>query len=133
VLLVTDKNQAFLCASFYGVLLGFFWSTQYSAVVQLLPKSKIGKFTGIFPSLKSLVQVSGTAIYALVIQLYNDPKLALFLSIVPTSVISLVPLHMIDFERGIKQVEDEVRAEAKYETGDAWPVPHEKSTNSVTL
>jgi hypothetical protein len=81
----------------YGVFLGFYWTTQYAALVQLLPSHKIGKFTGVFPALKNLVSVIGPIVYAAIVQRTNDHRIALPISIVPSFALSLVPLRMIDF------------------------------------
>jgi len=127
VLVINDRYTAYCSGSVYGLLLGFYWSTQYSAAVQLLPKSKIGKFTGVFPSLKSLVAVTGTTIYGAVVQRTNDQRLAVFVSVVPTLAVSLVPLRMVDFEKGSRQMQDELKSEAEAAARGSRPSDDEAS------
>jgi MFS family permease len=99
--------RAYALGAVYGLIFGFYWTCQYAALVQLLPKHKMGKYTGLFPAAKNIANAFGPTIYAVIAQWQNNQMLAISLSIVPFSLLSLVPLALTDFAAGAKQVEAE--------------------------
>ena len=100
-------SRAYAVGVIYGVLIGFYSTCQYSALVQLLPKHKIGKYTGLFPALKNIANSFGPTIYAGIAQRTNNQMMALSLSIVPFTFLSLIPLFLTDFAAGARQVQQE--------------------------
>jgi MFS-type transporter involved in bile tolerance (Atg22 family) len=89
-----------MLAFVYGFGLALYWSTQYSALVMLLPPDKMGKFTGLFSACKNITCAFGPTLYAAIAQASNNHRLAIFVSLVPFFVLALIPLYFTDFERG---------------------------------
>merc|ERR1712216_591768 len=91
----------------YGLLIGLYWSTQHSALVQLLPRHRLGKYTGLFSALKTVTNAFGPSVYAGIAQWQNSHLMALTFSIVPFMFLSLIPLYLTDFARGTAQAQEE--------------------------
>jgi MFS-type transporter involved in bile tolerance (Atg22 family) len=95
-----DRMAALLLAFVYGFVLALYWSTQYSALVLLLPPEKMGKYTGLFSACKNVTCAFGPTMYAAIAQASNNQRLAIFTSLVPFFALALFPLCATDFQRG---------------------------------
>ena len=83
-----------------AVCISWFYSLGWPCFISLVPPSEVGAYYGIFGLMNTIVQPFATLIYLMTVQSTNSHRLAWGVTITPLSVLALLIMMTVNFEKG---------------------------------
>ena len=95
-----------------GVALSWYFSIGWNCFCMLIPPGQGGHYSGVYSCITTIFSIFGPLIYSAVVEATNNHQVAWAVTCVPSTVIAFALLCWIDFDKGKRDANFELRAAA---------------------